>query len=59
MERTISILEDVTKIENIWYVKNRDYVTAIDLIDIAYNLIVVSNMKSGEKAREIKKIVVC
>jgi hypothetical protein len=26
---------------------------------IAYNLMVVSNIKSGEKAREIKKIVVC
>ena len=47
------------KTENIWYVKNRDYDTAMGLKAIAYNLMVVSNMKSGEKAREIKKIVVC
>ena len=33
--------------------------SAMGLKAIAYNLMVVSNMKSGEKAREIKKIVVC
>ena len=33
--------------------------TAMSLKAIEYNLMVVSNMKSGEKAREIKKIVVC
>ena len=59
IERTFSILEEIMKTENIWYVKNRDYDTAMGLKAIAYNLMVVSNMKSGEKAREIKKIVVC
>ena len=40
-------------------IKKRDYDTAMGLKAIAYNLMVVSNIKSGEKAREIKKIVVC
>ena len=59
IERTFSILEEIMKTENIWYVKNRDYDTAMGLKAIAYNLMVVSNMRSGEKAMEIKKIVVC
>ena len=59
IERTFSILEEIMKTENIWYVRNRDYDTAMGLKVIAYNLIVLSNMKSGEKTREIKKFVVC
>ena len=59
IERTFSILEEIMETENIWYVKKRDYDTAMGLKAIAYNLMVVSNIKSGEKAREIKKIVVC
>ena len=47
------------KTENILDVKNRDYGTAMGLKAIAYNLMAILNMKSGEKAREIKKIVVC
>ena len=59
IERTFSILEEIMKTENIWYVKNRDYDIAMGLKAIAFNLVIVSNMKSGEKAWEIKKIVVC
>jgi hypothetical protein len=47
------------KIENIWYTKNRDYDTAAGLEVIAYNLMVISNIESGEKPREIMKIVSC
>jgi hypothetical protein len=41
IERTFSILEEIMKTENIWYVKNRDYDIAMGLKAIAYNLMVV------------------
>jgi hypothetical protein len=44
---------------NIWYVSKRSYDTAIGLKAIAYNLMIVSNFESGEKPREIMKIVGC
>ena len=44
VERTFSILEEIMKTENIWYVKNRDYDTAMGLKAIAYNLMVVSEL---------------
>ncbi|MCL4421532.1 MAG: hypothetical protein M1477_07580 [Candidatus Thermoplasmatota archaeon] len=47
------------KAVNIWYVSNRDYDTAIGLKIIAYNLMIVSNIKMGNKPREIIKIVSC
>jgi hypothetical protein len=37
--------------ENIWYVENRDYDTAIGSKAIAYNLMIVSNIWKGERAR--------
>ncbi|GGM76587.1 hypothetical protein GCM10007108_13330 [Thermogymnomonas acidicola] len=59
IERTFSILEEIMRAENIWYTRNRSYDIAIGLKAIAYNLVVVSNMKAGEKPREIMKIVSC
>ncbi|WP_241761869.1 hypothetical protein [Thermoplasma acidophilum] len=44
--------------ENIWYVKNRDYDTADGLKAIAYNLMIVSNIRTGERTREIMTIIV-
>ena len=59
IERTFSILEEIMRAENIWYIKKRSYDTAIGLKAIAYNLMIVSNVKAGEKPREIMKIVSC
>jgi len=59
IERTFSILEEIMRAENIWYVRNRSYDAAIGLKAIAYNLMIVSNTESGEKPREIMKIVSC
>ena len=59
IERTFSILEEIMRTENIWYVSNRDYDNAIGLKAIAYNLMVTSNIETGEKPREIMKIVSC
>lgn len=38
---------------------NRNYDNAIVLKIIAYNLMVISNMKTGNRSRKIMKIVVC
>ena len=57
--RTFSILEEIIRAENIWYVSKRSYDTAIGLKAIAYNLMIVSNIKMGNKPREIMKIVSC
>jgi len=59
IERTFSILEEIMKSEDICYVKKRNYDTATCLKIIAYNLMVISNIDLGEKARAINKIVVC
>ncbi|WP_287950652.1 transposase [Acidiplasma sp.] len=59
IERTFSILEGIMYMENIWYVKNRDYDTAVGLKVIAYNLMIISNIKTGNRPREMMKIVVC
>jgi hypothetical protein len=45
--------------EEIWYVRNRNYDTAMGLKIIAYNLMVISNIENGERPRSINKIVVC
>ena len=37
IEHNSSILEEIVKIEYIWYTMNRNYDTAIDLKTIAYN----------------------
>ncbi len=59
IERTFSILEEIMKAENIWYVRNRSYYSAIGLKTIAYNLMVVSNIEFGENPTEVMKIVAC
>ena len=59
IERTFSILEEIMRAENIWYNRNRSYDTAIGLKTIAYNLMVISNIKTGNRPREIMKIVSC
>jgi hypothetical protein len=41
IERTFSILEEIMNAENIWYVRNRSYDTAMGLKAIAYNLMIV------------------
>ncbi len=58
IERTFSILEEILRSEYIYYTKNRDYDTAMGLKILAYNLMVISNMKIGERPREIMKIIV-
>ncbi len=59
IERTFSILEEIMETEDIWYTRNRSFDTAIGLKAIAYNLMIVSNIKMGNKPREIMKIVCC
>ena len=59
IERTFSILGEIMGSENIWHVSNRDYDNAIALKVIAYNLMVISNIKLGNNRREIMKIVSC
>ncbi len=46
-------------VEYIWDPVNRDCDTAIGLITIAYNLMIISNTEIGEKPRRIMKIVSC
>ena len=57
IERTFSIIEEILNCENIWYTRKRDYDSAIGLKAIAYNLMVLSNIRSGENPRGIIKIV--
>ena len=59
IERTFSLLEEIMGSENIWYTGNRSYDCAIGLKIITYNLMVMSNIETGNKPREIKKIVSC
>ncbi|MGP6207393.1 hypothetical protein ACNF42_05120 [Cuniculiplasma sp. SKW3] len=59
IERTFSILEEILHSENIWYTLSRSYDTAIGLKIITCNLMVISNTETGDKPREIKKIVSC
>lgn len=59
IERTFSILEEIMHCENIWHVKNRDYDNAVGLRILAYNLMLLSNIRMGENPREIMKIVSC
>jgi hypothetical protein len=59
IERIFSILEEIIRAENIWYTRNRSYDTAIGLRAIAYNLMIISNIKTGNRRREIMKIVSC
>ena len=54
--RTFSILEEIMGSENIWYTGNRSYDCAIGLNITTYNLMVMSNIETGNKPREIKKI---
>ena len=44
--------------ENIWYVSNRDYDNIIGLREVAYNIMVISNIEPGDGRREIMKIVI-
>ena len=59
IERTFSILEEMLHCENIWYTMNRYYDHTIGFKIIAYNLMVISNILSGERPRKIKRIVSC
>ena len=59
IERTFSILEEMLHCENIWYTHNRSYDHAVGFKIIAYNLMIISNILSGERPRKIKKIVSC
>lgn len=51
MKGTASIPEEAIQTGNIRYVKNRDYYSAMGLKAIVYNLMLTSNMESGEKTR--------
>jgi len=59
IERILSIPEEIMGSEDIGYVKERNYDTAMGLKIIAYNLMVISNIEMGETSRSINKIVVC
>lgn len=59
IERTYNILEEFMKSENIWYVRNRSYDSAIGPKTIAYNHMLVSNIELGENSREVIKNVAC
>ena len=59
IEGTFSILEEIMRAENIWFTRNRSYDAAIGLKAIAYNLMIISNIKTGNRPREIMKIVSC
>jgi len=58
IDHTLPILEGIMS-THIWYVKNRDHDTAVGLKVIAYNLMIVSNIKTGNRPREMMKIAVC
>jgi hypothetical protein len=45
--------------ENIRYTRNISYDIPVVLNIIEYNLMVISNTETGDKPREIKKIVSC
>jgi hypothetical protein len=55
MERTFSILEEIIYGENIWYTHNRSYNYAVDYKIIAYNLMVISSILSGERHGRLRK----
>ena len=58
-EWILPILEEIMKTENIWYLKDRDYDTTICLTTIAYNLMVISNIRQRGRPRKIKKVSAC
>lgn len=58
IDHTLPILEGIMNTQ-IWYVKNRDYDTAVGLKVTACNLMIVSNIKTGDRPREMMKIAVC
>ena len=57
IERTFSILKEILRMERIWYVKHRNYDTAIGEIIVAYNCIVMSDKIAGMPGRKIMHIV--
>ncbi len=57
IERTFSILKLILGMEYIWYVRNRDYDSAIGEIIVAYNCIVMANKIAGVSGRKIMYIV--
>ena len=59
IERSFSILEEIMGAENIRYTRNISYDIPVVLNIIEYNLMVISNTETGDKPREIKKIVSC
>ena len=59
IERTFSILEEMLECENIWYTHNKSFDHVVGFKIIAYNLMVISNILSGNRPRRIKKIVGC
>ena len=59
IEQKLSRFEDILKSENVWYTRNRSYDVAMALISIACSLMVMSKIETGDKLREIMKIVAC
>ena len=59
IERTFSILEEILQCENVLYTGNRSNDTAVGFKAIAYNLMVISNIKTVNNPRETMKIVSC
>jgi hypothetical protein len=56
---TFSILDGMLGSEDIWYVRNSNYDTAMGLKIIAYNMMVISSIELGEMPRAMSKIAVC
>ena len=57
IERTFSILKEILGMEHIWYVKQRNYDTAIGEIIVSYNCIIMANKIAGISGRKIMHIV--
>lgn len=60
IECTFLFLEEILHCENIFcYTHKRSYDHAVGFKIIAYNLMVISNILSGERPGKIKRIVSC
>ena len=57
VERTNSILEGILDLEFIWYIRNRDFDTAIGLKILTHSLVVIHNHLHGRSLRKIMGII--
>jgi len=57
IERTINVLQEYYKLEHIWYVRSRNYDTAVGLAILSYNLCVMSNALYNRPLRKVADII--